>query len=154
MRAMIEKYGIHWERAKMFSVKDGRVSWTDEAWPEDAPDLEGAKGVYVLYRGERPIYVGLAIQGNSTIGGRIHAHTKDWLAPWWDSVCWYAFEDNDVARMVESLLISHLPGIWNGAESGRELYGRECFIGKAKNYASVELWDIRGPQHGRTADGE
>jgi len=113
-KSMIKKYGKYWERSKMFSVDNGRVCWTEDAWPEDGADIDGAKGVYILYRGERPVYVGLGIKGKSNIAARLQEHTRDWLAPWWDSVCWYEFKDETAARMAESLLISHLPGIWNG----------------------------------------
>ena len=44
--ALITRYGEHWERAKMFNVEDGKVKWSDLAWPDekDVP-IKGARGI-------------------------------------------------------------------------------------------------------------
>lgn len=137
---IIKRYADHWERDKMFSVQDGRVEWTPIGWPDKDPPLQGAKGIYVLYSGHKPIYVGIALNGADPIAKRIHDHTKDWLAPWWDSVCWYDFGKNiEAAQLVESFLISHGVDLWNGAESGGEYFGEQAFL-EGRNYASIDLW--------------
>lgn len=137
---IIKRYGDHWERDKMFSVKTGKVEWTELGWPDNDPPLKGAKGIYVLYKGDKPIYVGIALNGDDPIAERIHDHTKDWLAPWWDSVCWYDFGENvETAQLIESFLISHGVGLWNGAESGGEHFGKQAFL-EGNNYASIDLW--------------
>jgi hypothetical protein len=142
----VSAYGDHWLRKKMFRVADGRVSWTDLAWPDEKyperkPLLAGRRGLYVLYRGEKPIYVGIATKGEDALAARIHAHTKDWLAPWWDSVCWYDFGDRaeELAPLVESFLISHGVGLWNGAETGGQFFGTQVYL-EGGNNASVDLW--------------
>lgn len=136
---MVQKYGDHWERSKMFNVEDGRVEWSDLSWPDDDPPLKGAKGLYVLYKDDKPIYVGVSVKGEDPIAERLHAHTKDWLAPWWDSVCWYDFGDNTgAAEVVESLMIAHGTGLWNGSEPGGKFFGDQVFL--EKNYSSIELW--------------
>ena len=44
-----------------------------------------------------------------------------------------------MAEIVESLMISHCSGLWNGAETGEKHFGKQCFI-EGENYASVDLW--------------
>jgi hypothetical protein len=140
MGKLIEKYGDHWERSKMFEVNNGRVEWSEIGWPKDDPPLKGVKGIYVLYKSDKPIYVGIAIKGDDPIADRLHEHTKDWLAPWWDSVCWYDFGNNiQEAEIVESLMISHCVGLWNGAESGGKHFGQQIFL-EGQNNASSVLW--------------
>ena len=137
---IIRRYGDHWERSKMFEVINGTVKWTEKGWPSQDPPLKDAKGIYVLYKDENPIYVGIAMKGEDPIANRLHEHTKDWLAPWWNSVCWYDFGENtDVAEIVESLMISHGVGLWNGAETGGKHFGEPYFL-EGTNYASVDLW--------------
>ena len=137
---LIKRYGDHWERSKMFRVSNGKVKWTEMGWPESDPPLEGAKGLYVLYRDEKPIYVGTATKGKDPIARRLQDHAKDWLAPWWNSVCWYDFGENvREAEIVESLMISHGVGLWNGAEADGDLFGEQFFL-EGTNNASVVLW--------------
>ena len=136
--AIIERYGECWERAKMFDVsEDGTVEWTDAAWPDKGAALKSARGVYVLYRGLTPIYVGRGL-----IASRIAEHAKDELAPWWDNVCWYHIDaelmDDEAVKAIEALLIAHIPGIWNGAQPQKP-FGTECFLG-AGGHATSELW--------------
>ena len=108
--------------------------------PDDNSPLKGAKGIYILHRSQNPIYVGIATTGENPIAKRLKDHAKDWLAPWWDSVCWYDFGDNiQEAEIVESLMISHGVGLWNGAESGGKHFGQQFFI-EGRNNASSDLW--------------
>jgi hypothetical protein len=137
---IIRKYGDHWERSKMFEVTKGRAQWTEKGWPSKEPPLKDARGIYVLYKDDNPIYIGIAVKGKDPIARRLQEHTKDWLAPWWDSVCWYDFGENvDVTEIVESLMISHGVGLWNGVEPGEKHFGEQCFL-EGRNYVSVDLW--------------
>jgi len=164
---LVPRYGLHWERAKMFRVApDGRVFWLKDAWPskegiqspqsewpdeEKRPALEEAEGVYVLFRGVRPLYVG---QGH--IGSRIHNHCRDWLAPWWDNVSWFevsipsGIDRKDWIEVIEMILIQGGVGLWNGAEPQKH-FGRQRFIGDlTKNVNSLslsELWKPPLPTH-------
>jgi len=137
---IIKQYGDHWERNKIFLVESGTVKWTEMGWPENDPPLKGVKGLYVLYRGDKPIYVGIGLTGVDPIADRIQTHARDWLAPWWDSVCWYDFGENvETAQLIESFLISHGIGLWNGADSGGNLFGKQVFL-EGDNSASIDLW--------------
>ena len=141
--AFIERYGEHWERAKMFEVSDeGKMNWADAAWPDDNCAITGARGIYVLYRGSRPIYIGLALKGANPIGDRLHYHTKDEFAPWWDNACWYHFDqdsvEDKVVEAIESLMVAHTPGIWNGTQPAKH-FGDECFM-EGENRGTNELW--------------
>lgn len=65
------------------------------------------------------------------------------MAPWWDSVCWYDFgEHTEAAQIVESFLISHGVGLWNGAESGGGHFGEQIFL-EGSNYATTDLWQVK-----------
>ncbi len=109
-------------------VNNGTVKWTEMGWPSIDPPLKDAKGIYVLYKDDNSIYVGIAIKGDDPIAKRLHDHTKDWLAPWWGSVCWYDFSENlRQAEIVESLMISHAVGLWNGSETGGKHFGKQFF---------------------------
>ena len=123
----------------MFAVIDGRVSWDDErgAWDR----LEGARGIYILYRGTIPIYIGKAVTGANPIARRIKKHTTDWYSHAWDNVSWYDFADSGGGFIgaVEALLIANIPGTLNGALPSSHL-GKRCFIGSDKNHANNTLW--------------
>jgi len=149
----------------MFEVSStGKVAWTENAWPserkiesseckwpedEKTPALEDMEGVYVLFRGTQPIYVG---QGH--LATRIHDHCKDWLAPWWDNVSWFGLshsndkgckkiDGKELIEMTEMILIQGGAGLWNGAEPQKH-FGRQRFIGdltvNINNLSQNELW--------------
>jgi hypothetical protein len=141
MRELITDYGQFWERAKMFNVKNGRVCDTDHLWPESGkkPPICGP-GIYILYRGMMPVYVGKGTAGYG-IYRRLKTHAQDWLAPFWDNVSWYAFGDKHIATIeaVESLLVATIPTLLNSAQPGGQL-GRRCRLGNAMNDAANTLW--------------
>jgi hypothetical protein len=68
---LIKRYGDHWERSKMFEVTNGTVKWTEMGWPSIDPPLKDAKGIYVLYKDDKPIYVGIATKGEDPIAKRL-----------------------------------------------------------------------------------
>ena len=129
----------------MFEVNEnGRVNWTERGWPKKNPPLEGARGIYVLYRGRTPVYVGKAIKGkkgSSPIAKRLSTHTQDWYSHAWDNVSWYDFGDSpkSVIEAVEAILIANIPGTVNGALPIGHL-GKRRFLGKDKNHAKNTLW--------------
>ncbi len=129
----------------MFDVEDGKVKWSDLAWPDekDVP-IKGARGIYVLYRGATPIYIGKG----SSIAGRIEDHAKDEFAPWWDNVCWYHCDDSvedDTIKAIEALMIAHGTTIWN-AQQPQRAFGEQYFLGDADDDRENRLWASAGEQ--------
>jgi len=138
---LITHYGQFWERTKMFTVKNGRVNTNDLTWPGMKKPPIAGRGIYILYRGTTPVYVGL---GTARFGiwKRLQSHTKGWLAYAWDNASWYKFKDDaskEQIEAVEALLVATIPGLLNGAQPSSQL-GTKCFPGKGKTDASNTLW--------------
>jgi len=145
---LITNYGRFWERSKLSELADGKINrnwkWDDVFWKGKRRGQ--IHGIYVLYRGMTPVYVGKAT-GRWGIFKRLQHHHRDWLAPIWDNVCWYMFDNHkDIDKtinVVESLLIASIPGLLNSAQPGAQL-GKECFPenedGKETNYGQNMLW--------------
>jgi hypothetical protein len=144
MSKLITNYGRYWERSKLFEIKGDNVNKTWK-WPASLWD-ENTKvkfhGIYILYRGMTPVYVGSAM-GRHGIFKRLQNHTHDWLAPMWDNVCWYRFDNRKTINVVESLLIASIPGLLNSAEPHAQL-GEQCFPededGKETGSGQNTLW--------------
>ncbi len=143
MKPLIIRYGEFWQRTDLFEVTEsGRVKWNEaRGWFGKHPPLEGARGIYILYRGRTPIYIGKAIRKGDAIATRLHNHARRWYSHAWDNVSWYDFGEtpNAIIEAVEALLIAHIPGTLNGALPGRHL-GKCCYPGDDKNYAKNTLW--------------
>ena len=71
MKQLITRFGEFWRRTDLFDVKDGRVNWNERGWPNDNCPLAGAKGIYVLFHGTTPRYVGKAMKGRNPIARRL-----------------------------------------------------------------------------------
>ena len=138
---LVKQFGEFWQRSEMFDVKDGRVNWSERGWPDKNPPLKGARGIYVLYRGTTPIYVGKALSKEGSIATRLRTHAQDWYSHAWDNVTWYDFGDTPkaVIEAVEAILIANIPGTLNGALPGSHL-GKRRFLGNDKNHANNKLW--------------
>ena len=66
---------------------------------------EGGQGVYVLYDGSMPVYIG---RGN--IRRRIRgAHHSKSRGDYWDHFSWYALSDPSLIHDLEALLLRTLP---------------------------------------------
>jgi hypothetical protein len=83
-----------------------------ERWARNPENIEqvpgrskGGQGVYVLYDGSTPVYIG---KGN--IRQRLRAADKsDRRGSCWDRFSWYVIEDKTLIHDVEVLLIRVLP---------------------------------------------
>ena len=141
-KQLVTRFGEFWQRVDLFDVKDGRVTWNDRGWPDKNRSLEGARGIYVLYRGTTPIYVGKALKGKNPIVNRLSRHALDWYSHSWDNVSWFHFDEsvpNTYIEAVEAILIANIHGTLNGALPGSHL-GKRCYPGNDKNYARNTLW--------------
>src|SRR5208283_4460783 len=93
-KQLITRFGEFWQRTHLFDVKDGRVTWNNDGWPEKNPALKDARGIDVLYRGTTAIYVGKALKGKNPIVSRLSRHALDWYAHAWDNVSWFHFDES------------------------------------------------------------
>jgi len=143
-KQLVQRFGEFWQRSEMFIVKNGRVTWNDERvfWDKNQ-SLQGARGIYVLYRGRTPIYVGKALKGITPIATRLRNHAQDWYAHAWDNVSWFHFDKKNVPDAyidaVEAILIANIPGTLNGTQPRVHL-GERCYLGNDKNHAKNTLW--------------
>jgi hypothetical protein len=105
------------------------------------------RGIYILYRGTTPVYVGKGT-AKSGIAARLHHHAKAWYAHAWDNVSWYVFGDqpDNVIDAVEALLVASIPDLLNGAQPGGQL-GKRRYPGNDKSYASNTLWKKAAGDH-------
>src|SRR3972149_44710 len=88
------------------------VNQFGEMWARNPENIEnvpgssaGGQGVYILYDGSTPVYVG---KGN--IRQRLRAaHNSGRRGNCWDHFSWYVLKDKDLIHDVEVLLIRTLP---------------------------------------------
>lgn len=79
---MIFNHGECWEYEKSGWGKCGRLK----------VNFATQIGIYVLYRGDKPIYVGRACKGKGTIGKRLDYHWKRRNKRRWTSYSWFGFK--------------------------------------------------------------
>jgi hypothetical protein len=90
---LIKKFGERWARNPK------------NIGSEDIPGSSaGGQGVYVLYDGSTPVYIG---KGN--IRQRLREANKDRRKNSWDHFSWYVIKDKSLRHDVEVLLIRMLP---------------------------------------------
>jgi hypothetical protein len=66
---------------------------------------EGGRGIYILFDGSTPVYVG---RGN--IRRRVrNARNSERRGEWWDHFSWYAVPNEKQQRELEALLLRMLP---------------------------------------------
>lgn len=97
---IISCFGMFWRREEVewtSSTKDlqllGVPREKDDSAPVNSAPVNFSQqiGLYLLYDGREVVYVGRAKTGNSTLGGRLYAHTKDRLSARWDRFSWFGF---------------------------------------------------------------
>ncbi len=92
---MIREFGLHWSAdAVSWSRKPALMGKLGRA----RCDFFMQQGVYVLYRGDNPLYVGEALK--QTIGQRIRFHQRnkrskypDEPSKWWNQFSWFGFKE-------------------------------------------------------------
>jgi hypothetical protein len=76
---------------------------------------EGGQGVYVLYDGSMPVYIG---KGN--IRSRIRkARSSTTRGPFWDYFSWYTVLDSELQHDIEAFLLRRLPWYLRGLNKQR-----------------------------------
>ena len=91
--ALIKKFGLHWPR--------------NQENLDELEDLAGHKsGIYVLYHGTMPVYI-----GRGAISARLRSHGKEGSKKeqFWDRFSWFVIGKTASERELESLLLEALP---------------------------------------------
>ena len=90
---LIKQFGLHWPR--------------NPENLEEIEDLAGHKsGIYVLYHGAMPVYI-----GRGAISARLLSHAKEGSKKeqFWDRFSWFVIGNAKRERELESLLLEALP---------------------------------------------
>ena len=142
IKKLITRYGQFWERTDLFDIsKAGRVTWNKRGWPDKEPPFDGARGIYVLYRDTKPVYIGKAVRGSHALAKRLKSHARGWLSHAWNNVSWFHFDadvPDHVIDSMEALLIATMPYTLNGT-APRHL-GKRCRPGNDKTDARNTMW--------------
>ena len=91
--ALIKQFGLHWPR--------------NQENLDELEDLAGHKtGIYVLYHGAMPVYI-----GRGAISARLRSHGKEGSKKdqFWDRFSWFVIGKTAPERELESLLLEALP---------------------------------------------
>jgi hypothetical protein len=68
-------------------------------------DLKKATGVYALYNGSMPVYIGYG-----KIFARIRGHNRNRKKfPFWEHFSWYEIKGKELSKEIESLFLNILP---------------------------------------------
>ncbi len=88
---------------KLVKKWDERRSYNE--YPDALGRKQRGKGIYILYKGKKPYYVGLS---TSSLRGRIRRHaTKDRHKGKWDNFSFYQILKTRYIKDVESLLLRY-----------------------------------------------
>ena len=90
---LIKQFGLHWPR--------------NQENLEEIEDLAGHKsGIYVLYHGAMPVYI-----GRGAISARLLSHGKEGSKKdqFWDRFSWFVIAKKELERELEALLLEALP---------------------------------------------
>ena len=91
--ALIKQFGLHWAR--------------NQENLDELEDLAGHRtGIYVLYHGAMPVYI-----GRGAISMRLRSHGKEGSKKdqFWDRFSWFVIGKTASERELESLLLEALP---------------------------------------------
>jgi hypothetical protein len=91
--ALIKQFGLHWPR--------------NQENLEEMEDLAGHKsGIYVLYHGAMPVYI-----GRGAISTRLRSHGQEGSRKdqFWDRFSWFVIGKGATERELEALLLEALP---------------------------------------------
>jgi len=103
-------------------------------------DLRNVSGVYALYNGAMPVYIGKGIFSKQI---KLHnrSHRK---SPFWEHFSWYEIKGNGLDKEIESLFLRLLP--WYVRSLNR--MGGKFASGKKIDAASKTPVEIRWPKGG------
>lgn len=86
-KQIIQSFGMYWSRADVKWTAGSIKLWGQETAGADLVNFADQAGVYILYNGEKPIYVGQA--SGKRLGRRLDEHTRDRHKTRWDRFSWF-----------------------------------------------------------------
>lgn len=144
-------FGMYWERS-LVDWKGTPALWGKQNEKASKVDFAKQNGVYVLYDGHRPIYIGRAIA--ESLGTRLLLHTKGRMSARWNRFSWFGLLDvasdgtlgpkptqlgsEQVITAMESLLIEVLETPLN-RRRGDDIGGFEFLQEEAPELAETKL---------------
>jgi hypothetical protein len=94
----------------------------------------GGKGVYVLYDGSMPVYIG---KGNLRSRINIARRSKK-RGQLWDHFSWYSVRNSDVTHDVEALVLRMLPSYLRSLTSQKGKFRRAKRVKENKKHRAPE----------------
>lgn len=97
----IKNFGLMWQRSSVaWTGVRGNAGHLSGFGPIGHPkkkqhdaDFREQIGVYILYQGDKVVYVGQAGSGGQTLYKRLKDHTVDHLADRWDRFSWFGVKN-------------------------------------------------------------
>lgn len=83
----LNAFGMFWRRDEVDWEQRGSSLWGAQLKASDSINFAEQVGVYILYSGERVIYVGRITEAR--LGPRLWEHTRDRLSGRWDRFSWF-----------------------------------------------------------------
>ena len=83
---LINAFGMFWQRNDVYWLRVPRLLGAQQSGSSPV-DFSGQAGVYLLYDGNRVIYVGRVTEPR--LGSRLWEHTRDRLSGRWDRFSWF-----------------------------------------------------------------
>ncbi len=97
---LVKAFGMFWDAGKVdWGCATPKILGRMYNNKEQKVDFHDQKGVYVLYDGHRPVYVGESSKKKGVIGKRLRTHATDKKQGRWDKFSWFGFcpvEDDDM----------------------------------------------------------
>jgi hypothetical protein len=123
-----------------------------EMWPRNLEHInqipgtkQGGQGVYILYDGSMPVYVG---KGNvkSRIRGARRSKSR---SPFWDRFSWYLLDDPKMIHDTEVLILRMLPPYLRSLTKQKGNFLRAERVSKNKKHLVPDLISRKFPKKRR-----
>lgn len=170
---LIQCYGLRWKASDVFWGKrnnPGTLLGYRRGKKRRPVDFREQLGVYVLYAGDRIIYVGEAHSPRDGLYGRLRKHREEFIDRW-DRFSWFGFrginEDDSLStavgsfkasmqtaiEQVEAVLIATIePGI--NSQGGKFQGAEECIQIRDENLGKTHEEMVEYIFHQTAADGD
>lgn len=107
-RLSVVAFGMYWQRESVRWTTTANLLGVESYSQPASIDFSDQRGLYLLHRGHRTVYVGKAVK--QPLGKRIADHTRDRLSGRWDSFSWLGFrelqaDDGTLAPMPSNLRV-------------------------------------------------
>lgn len=102
-KTLIKTFGKYWRCDKVMDWSKTEPSIFGRQTPKSQRvDFKTMRGVYMLFKGDELVYVGVAVR--ESIAKRLKHHTKDKLCNHWDRFSWFGIDgENQNDTIVRSI---------------------------------------------------